>query len=100
MHLQSQGDEHSGSGNGGASSLKKRLSRIPSVAGHAPDWPTTLTACHGCLKGPGCFVFVAICGRSYAIRCYDHDIGILDAGKAFEAEPWQMTAIGRPWRRR
>jgi hypothetical protein len=78
MHLQSQGDEHSESGNGGASSLKKRLSRSPAVAGHAPDCPTTLTACHGCLTGPGSFVFVTICGSSYAIRYNDHDVRFLE----------------------
>ena len=44
MHLQREGDEHCGSGNAGASLLKKRLSRNNSVAGHAPDPPTTLTA--------------------------------------------------------
>jgi len=70
MHLQRQGDEHAGSGNRGAWSLKKRLSCSSSVAGHAPGPPTTLTACHGCLRGPGIFVFVTTCGSCYAIR-YD-----------------------------
>jgi hypothetical protein len=74
MHLQSQGDEHSGSGNGGAPSLKKRLSRSLSVAGHAPGCPTTLTACHGCLRVPGSFVFVTICGTSYVTRDCDYDV--------------------------
>ena len=73
MHLQSEGIEHSGSGNRGASSLKKRLLRSPSVAGHAPDCPTTLTACHGCLKDSGSFDLVTICGSFYVIRYYDHD---------------------------
>jgi len=71
MHLQRQGDEHAGSGNLGASSLKKRLSCSPSEAGHAHGPPTTLTACHGCLRGPGIFVFVTTCGSSYGIRYYD-----------------------------
>src|SRR5438046_2974561 len=65
MHLQRQGDEHSGSVNRGASSLKKRS---PSAAGHALGPPTTLTACHGCLMRPGSFVFVTICRGSAGIR--------------------------------
>ena len=64
--MQREGNEHSGSGNGGASSLKKRLSPNPSAAGQTPECPTTLTACHFCLEDPGSFVFVTICGRSYA----------------------------------
>ena len=68
MHLQRQGDEHSGSGNGGASLLKKRLRRSPSLAGHTLGPPTTLTACHGCLRGPGSFVFVTICRSSAGIK--------------------------------
>ena len=50
MHLQRQGDEHFAFGNGGASSLKKRLSRSASAAGHAAGPATTLTACQRCLK--------------------------------------------------
>src|ERR1700694_5564942 len=73
MHLQRQGDEHTGCGNGGASSLKKRLSRPASIAGHATGPATTLTACHRCLKGPGSFVFVPICRSSFAIRYYDRE---------------------------
>jgi hypothetical protein len=72
MHLQSVGNEHSGSGNGGASSLKKRFPRRPSAAGHAPDCPTTLTACHVCLSIPVGLVLVTICGISYVIRYYEH----------------------------
>src|SRR6266700_6710179 len=58
MHLQRQGDEHAGSGSGGAASLKKRLYCSSSVDAHAPTRPTTLTACHGCLKRRGSFVLV------------------------------------------
>src|SRR5438552_2742393 len=58
MHLQRQGDEQAGSGSGGASSLKKRLYCSSSVDAHAPSHPTTLTACHGCLKRRGSFVLV------------------------------------------
>jgi hypothetical protein len=58
MHLQRQGDEHAGSGSGGASSLKKRLYCSPPVASHDPSSPTTLTACHGCLKRRGSLLFV------------------------------------------
>src|SRR5271165_6216536 len=65
-HLQREGDEHSGSGNRGAASLKKRLSRSPAIAEHAKGPATTLTACHGCLIDAGCFVFVAICPISFA----------------------------------
>lgn len=67
-HLQRQGDGHSGSGNWGAASLKKRLSRSPSIAGHAKGPATTLTACHGCLTDAGCFVFVTICRISFVTR--------------------------------
>src|SRR3954468_12471647 len=52
----------------GASSLKKRLRRSPSVVGYALGPPTTLTACHGCLMGAGSFVFVTICRSSAGIR--------------------------------
>lgn len=59
-HLQREGDKHSGSGNRGAASLKKRLSRSPTIAGHAKGPATTLTECHGCLVGAAGFVFVTI----------------------------------------
>lgn len=59
-HLQRQGDEHSGSGNKGAASLKKRLSHSASIARHGWGPATTLTACHGCLIDAGSFVFVTI----------------------------------------
>jgi hypothetical protein len=60
VHLQRQGDEHSGTGNGGAMSLKNRLRRSPSETGHASSFAIILTACHGCRKGPGSFAFVTI----------------------------------------
>jgi len=60
MHLQRQADEHSLSGNWGASALKKRRSRSPMIGGHAMGPGTTLTACHGCLLDAGGFVFVTI----------------------------------------
>jgi hypothetical protein len=66
MHLQRQGDEHSGSGNCGASALKKRLSRSPSTAGQASGPAMTLIACHGCLVDAGSFVFVTIRRLSFA----------------------------------
>lgn len=67
-HLQREGDEHSGSGNRGAASLKKRLSRSPATAEHAKGPATTLTACHGCLIDAGCFVFAIIRPISFAAR--------------------------------
>src|SRR6266852_4390044 len=82
MHLQRQGDEHSGSGNRGASSLKKRLRRSPSIAGHAMAPATTLTACHGCLIGPGSFVFVTIRRLSFTVRHYDPESGTVSSGSA------------------
>ena len=82
MHLQRQRDEHSGCGNGGASSLRKRLSRSASIAGHAMGPARTLTACHGCLRGPGSFGFVTICGSSFAICDYDSESAMVSISLA------------------
>src|SRR5271165_5268157 len=59
-HLQREGDEHSGRGNRGAASLKKRLSRSTAIAGHARGPATTLTACHCCLVGAAGLIFLTI----------------------------------------
>src|SRR6266568_2375952 len=64
MHLQRQADEHSGSGNRGASSDRKRLGPSVLTAGHAPGPSTTLTACHGPFGGartiPADFVEIGV----------------------------------------
>ena len=60
MQPQRQGDEHPGRGKRGASSLKNRLLHSPSVTPHELVFATTLTACHGCLKGGTNFVFATI----------------------------------------
>ncbi len=43
---------------------------------------TTLTACHGCLIGPGSFVFVTIGRISFAVRHYDPESATVSSSSA------------------
>jgi hypothetical protein len=96
--LQRQGEEHSGWGNGGASSLKKRLSRNASIAGHASDRATTLTACHCRLRGPGGFVFVIIC-RSFAVRYCDREPAMVSLTLAIFSHHVHRDRDSKSWTR-
>jgi hypothetical protein len=75
MHWQRHGEEHPGTGNGGASSLKKRLLRSRSAAGHALGLPTMATECHGCGIGSGSFAFRTIFRSVFAIFAVTADQG-------------------------